>query len=339
MTNGTALQETSAGDINFYEGMETSDLAKHFAKSGFFEDDRDMSKAIVKVLAGQEIGLPPVASMRNIDLVKGELQVRGRAILARIRQSSKYEYEVIDHTREKCTLAFFDISGSERRKLGEYSWTIEEARNIVVYENKNEPDYMLADKDNWQSYPKKMLLWRCASDGVDTYCPDLLYGAYTADEISQKKDVMDVSAQVKERTDTTATEMAEDLDDKGSGNDSPEESSETDDKAETSSSETVERLDDKYLEGIKDLLEAVDVDRHDFVAWLDAHAMESDALQERGIDDIGSLVEIPNEYGKRIADNFERFQLEFLKWKKKKIDDDSKRVLIQSEIQKLKEQV
>jgi ApbE superfamily uncharacterized protein (UPF0280 family) len=38
-------------------------LATHFLKSGWFKDVTDLSKAVVKIMAGQELGIGPMASM------------------------------------------------------------------------------------------------------------------------------------------------------------------------------------------------------------------------------------------------------------------------------------
>lgn len=178
---------------DFYEGLESKDLAKHFAQSGYFADAREMSQAVVKILAGQEIGIPPVAAMRNIDFIDGELSLRGRALGALIRESDKYDYEIVESTPEKAVVKFFDASGEE---LGTQKWTIDMAEKSG-----------LTGKNNWAKYPHKMLFWRALSDGADIYCPDLFYGAYTRDEVEHLEGGDGRAEKAKSETESRTEEL------------------------------------------------------------------------------------------------------------------------------------
>ena len=52
--------------------LTINEMGNVFVKSGFFADTRDQAQAIVKILAGQELGISPIASMTGVYIVKGK---------------------------------------------------------------------------------------------------------------------------------------------------------------------------------------------------------------------------------------------------------------------------
>ena len=51
---------------------QTLQLGEVLAKSGFFSDAKQASQAVVKVLAGRELGFGPVASMVGVNIIQGK---------------------------------------------------------------------------------------------------------------------------------------------------------------------------------------------------------------------------------------------------------------------------
>ena len=47
-------------------------LAKTFAESGMFTDTKQTAQAFVKIMAGQEIGIPPFAAMSGVHIIQGK---------------------------------------------------------------------------------------------------------------------------------------------------------------------------------------------------------------------------------------------------------------------------
>jgi len=72
--------------INMPELME---IGKVMAASGFFDDARQASQAIVKVLAGRELGFGPFASMTGIHIIKGKPVIAANLYAAAIRGSTR----------------------------------------------------------------------------------------------------------------------------------------------------------------------------------------------------------------------------------------------------------
>jgi len=150
---------------------ETKEMAEHFFKSGIFEDVKDMSVALVKIQAGQELGISPIMAMKEVYLIPSKsgvkIQIGASLQAAMIKKSGKYDYRIVDHSKEICTIHFFERRADKWEKIGEESYTIGDARTAGL----------TAGKDVWTKYPKNMLFARAMSNGAKWYCPDVFGGA------------------------------------------------------------------------------------------------------------------------------------------------------------------
>src|SRR5262249_38138003 len=91
-----------AADVN-----QTLALGKVLAESGLFPDTRAGGQAVVKVLAGQELGFGPVASMTGINIIKGRVAHSANLIAAAVRRSGRYDYRVRRLDDQACEIEFF----------------------------------------------------------------------------------------------------------------------------------------------------------------------------------------------------------------------------------------
>jgi hypothetical protein len=148
-------------------------LAKSLALSGMYKGANNAEltgeQAFAKILIGRDLGISATQSLMVLDLVKGNIQVRGKQLLAWVRASQAYDYEIIERTPEQGTIRFFAIS----KRTGEWAalqpditFTLAEARAAGL----------VKDGSAWKNWPANMCLWRCASIGVNLHCPDLLGG-------------------------------------------------------------------------------------------------------------------------------------------------------------------
>ena len=64
---------------------ELMEMAQVFAESGFFSDSRDAAKAVVKIMAGKELGLPPIVSMTGINLIKNKITISANTMAGIIK--------------------------------------------------------------------------------------------------------------------------------------------------------------------------------------------------------------------------------------------------------------
>lgn len=162
-----------------YEEVEK--IGKAFVASGMFGRDLDrVSKAITKIMAGQELGMAPFAAMRAIHVIEGNATLSANTMAAMIKRSGRYDYEVKEKSAEKCIIDYFETRGGTRRKIGTETFDVEEATKAG-----------LMNKTNWRNYPKAMMFARCMSNGVRTYAPDVFNGmlVYTPDEMGGKVDL------------------------------------------------------------------------------------------------------------------------------------------------------
>ena len=143
-------------------------IGKAFAESGMFTDIKSAAQAIVKIQAGQEIGIPPFASMSGIHIIQGKPTIGAGLIASSIKGSGKYDFRVVEHSEKICSIEFFQ--GKE--SLGISTFTIEDAKK--------------AGTKNIDKFPKNMLFARAISNGVKFYTPDVFSGpVYTPEEMEQ----------------------------------------------------------------------------------------------------------------------------------------------------------
>lgn len=158
---------------------EIQNLSKVFVESKLFKDVADIAKASVKIIAGASLGLEAFQSMQGIDIIQGKLVINASTQASMIKKSGKYDYRIIEHTNEICKLEFLEKKDGRFEKIGDSSFSLEDARLAA-----------LAAKDNWVKYPKNMLFARAFSNGVKWYCPDVFGGAVynESDDFQQEPD-------------------------------------------------------------------------------------------------------------------------------------------------------
>lgn len=147
-------QLISSNQVNL-QFSEISSLGKLFAESGMFSDIKTMAQAVVKIQAGQEIGIPPFASMTGIHIIQGKPCLGAGLIASRVKASGKYDYRVLEQSDKLCSIEFFQNNES----IGISTFTYEDGKK--------------AGTKNLDKFPKNMLFARCISNGVKWYCPDV----------------------------------------------------------------------------------------------------------------------------------------------------------------------
>lgn len=163
---------------------ETIQLCTHLAKSGYFADARDADKALVKVLAGREYGFSAIASLVGVHIIEGKPSLGANLIASMIKRSGKYDYRLIECTRDRCEIDFTEGGKS----LGPHIvLTMKEAIDTKLAVDRNG-----GIKTNWAKHSDDMLFARCISKGFRRYCPDLAGGLtiYSQDEIEADEAVV-----------------------------------------------------------------------------------------------------------------------------------------------------
>lgn len=161
---------------------EIATISETFFKSGMFADVKSAQQAMVKIMAGAEVGLPPFQSMSGIHIIVGKPVIGAGLIASKIKGSGKYDYKVVENTDKNCSIDFYQ--GKE--KIGNSSFTIAEAQK--------------AQTKNLEKYPKNMLFARAISNGCKWYCPDVFGGSIY---VPEERDLM--------KAETIDTEYSEEL--------------------------------------------------------------------------------------------------------------------------------
>jgi hypothetical protein len=155
---------------------EIMSIGKAFAESGMFPDTRQAAQAIVKIQAGQEIGIPPFAAMTGIHIIQGKPTIGANIIAAKIKSSGKYDYKVVEQTDKICSLDFYE----GKTKIGNSTFTIEDARK--------------AQTKNLDKFPKNMLFARAISNGVKWFTPDVFMApVYTPEDFDTVRQTEDIN--------------------------------------------------------------------------------------------------------------------------------------------------
>lgn len=149
----THLQTIPQMSVNEIETISDS-----FFKSGLFTDVKSAQQAMVKIMAGAEVGLPPFQSMSGIHIILGKPVIGAGLIASKIKGSSKYDYKVIQMDEKLCSIDFYQGKG----KIGNSTFSAEDAKK--------------AQTKNMEKHPKNMLFARAISNGVKWYCPDVFGG-------------------------------------------------------------------------------------------------------------------------------------------------------------------
>lgn len=154
---------------------EMTSIGKTFAESGMFADVKSAAQAIVKIIAGAEMGIPAFASMSGIHIIQGKPTVGAGLLAARVKGSGKYDYEVKELTETVCSIDF----KQDGKVIGNSTFTIADAKK--------------AGTKNLEKFPKNMLFARAMSNGVKFYTPDLFNGpVYVPGEMEDVQQVEDV---------------------------------------------------------------------------------------------------------------------------------------------------
>ena len=178
-------------------------LGEVLYKSGFFKDITSAAQATVKVLAGQELGVPPLASMRGVFVSQeGNIGLHAALVAALIKRHPRYDYKVLKFTETEAAVEFFENGQSS----GIYPLTMAQAKAANMDKQWNKADGKFKEKVTWKNFGRNMLISRCFTGGGRIYTPDIFIGAiYTPEELEMEHagdDVITVLA-----TDVTVAEV------------------------------------------------------------------------------------------------------------------------------------
>jgi len=176
-TQGSNLAVSSM-QIGWREFLESA------MASGAYKDVQNVNQAVMKMVYGRALGIDEATALASIYIVQGKPTISANLMAARLNTSGKYYYEVLEKTDKKCSIQFYKQIEDYTDKGVQFkrwikpgppeTYTIEMATKAGLTKN-----------ETWQKHPTNMCFCRAMSNGVKTYCPELLTGIpiYTPDEL------------------------------------------------------------------------------------------------------------------------------------------------------------
>lgn len=135
--------------------------------SGLYEDVKDAAQATVKILKGQELGIPPTSAMSAFDIIQKKLFIKPWAIAAKINSCGYGFYRITRQDADACHILFTrKYPGMGWVECGTVTYTIQEAQ----------AHGLTSRSAHWKTNPAHMLYQRAMGRGGAMYFPELLAG-------------------------------------------------------------------------------------------------------------------------------------------------------------------
>jgi len=132
---------------------------------------RDNPPAVLAViLAGQELGIAPMAAMRGLHLVEGKVGASYDLMIALLRRH-RYRIEWLEST---ATCASLKLTAPDGTSYTE-TWDEVKAKRAGLW----------GRKGPWSQYPDTMLRARCVSMAARAFAGDVLAGVYETEELRE----------------------------------------------------------------------------------------------------------------------------------------------------------
>ncbi|MFD7066106.1 hypothetical protein ACFV97_02600 [Streptomyces sp. NPDC059913] len=154
------------------EAREAAQIATSLARTSFVPASlrgkpEDITAAI---LAGQELGLQPMATLRSMDVIQGTPALRAHAMRGLV-QSHGHSVQLVDSTSEYCAM--------RGRRRGDTEW------QTVEWDLQRAAGLGLTGKSEWKKQPKTMLVARATGEICRLIASDVLYAMpYAAEELT-----------------------------------------------------------------------------------------------------------------------------------------------------------
>jgi len=163
-----------------YSLPELRQVGEIMFQSGMFRDLKSVQQAMVKLLAGAELGYGPFQSLRAFHVIEGKPVETSGEITARIKRSGKYRLEsyFIDATgthldpiktkaseTNACVVRIFERLDGGWHEL-----------EPTVFAKEDAAQAGLLGKDVWKKYLRDMLFARALTAAARRHCADIFGG-------------------------------------------------------------------------------------------------------------------------------------------------------------------
>lgn len=144
-------------------------LGETLVKSGLLPASiKTAEAAVVIILKGRELGIPPMEALNSINVIQGKPTVSPQLMLALIYRSGQGSIQIIERSDARSVVRAY------RKGLPpqEFTFTLDDARRLG-----------LAEKDNYRKQPAVMLQWRNVAAAARAVFPDVISGLYLPEEM------------------------------------------------------------------------------------------------------------------------------------------------------------
>ncbi len=170
-----AMTKTGGGgfDIQPRDMDQAVRLAEMLANSGMVPKQyiSNPQGTLVAMMMGSEIGLNPLQSLQNIAVINGKPSIYADALLALVQNHPKFGGHEEDIDEDAMT-AYCTVWRKGDEKKHTVSFSKADAQQAGLW-GKSGP---------WQSYPKRMLMWRARGYALRDKFADALGGLITVEE-------------------------------------------------------------------------------------------------------------------------------------------------------------
>lgn len=170
---------------------EVQSLAEVLAKSTLMPEALrgKVPDVVVQILAGQELGLAPMASIRGVHVVQGKPILAADTMVALCLGSGLCEY--FSCVEETATAVTYETKRKGSPHPQRFTWSDEDTKRAG-----------LNTKDNWRLHTRQMRRARCKAVLARDVYPDVLAGCYDPDEIAVPARSVVVSTKLDDVMDT-----------------------------------------------------------------------------------------------------------------------------------------
>lgn len=150
---------------------EVQSMAEVLAKSTLMPDalKNKAPDVVVQILAGQELGLAPMASIRGVHIVQGKPILSADTMVGLVLASGLCEY--FAQIEASASSVTFETKRKGSPVPQRCTWTMEDAKRAAINA-----------KDNWRAHPRQMLSARARAELARSVYPDVLAGVYVPEE-------------------------------------------------------------------------------------------------------------------------------------------------------------
>jgi hypothetical protein len=143
---------------------------------------------LIAILWGNQLGMSVVQALQNIAVVNGRATIWGDAFLAIVMGRAGAELEKFEEKWEPDVEAGKWTTTVKRKGREEVvrSFSIADAKKITYYAAGNKK--ILAEKDTYQNYPRRMCKFKARNEALRDTFPDLLLGIGVREEADEYED-------------------------------------------------------------------------------------------------------------------------------------------------------